>query len=381
MTCCVCSAMLGMGSNIFKFALNVHKYKNLTTVVGDLDFGTSQNITLKQLATQHPDFAQVLAMPFAFFFIWVYVNPNRNVAGIAVQNFMWNTQVARREYEEMYELTAYLLTAFNGTKRTFFLGNWEGDWMMATGFNIPLRLKNVNAPAGMAAWMTIRQSAIDAAKRDTPHSGVEVYFYMELNSVPEGIQDPQSQVMVNSVLPLVPVDFVSFSSYQALGWRASAVTTGLLRDCLNYIESRMPMKPLSNGLNPGVPAPYTKRVFIGEYGFPSGPSGYFTPQEAMARSALTVQTAMAWGAPFALVWEMYNSEMKPVAGVPQHRGWWLINDKEEEMPLYTLHKSLYAQGQQWVAAFRARNNRMPSLTEFQTQARLWISSLAAGLRG
>ncbi|GFH16827.1 uncharacterized protein HaLaN_13329, partial [Haematococcus lacustris] len=208
------NAMLGMGSNIFKFALNVHKYKNLTAVVGDLDFGTSQNITLKQLATQHPDFAQVLAMPFAFFFIWVYVNPNRNVAGIAVQNFVWNTQVARREYEEMYELTAYLLTAFNGTKRTFFLGNWEGDWMMATGFNIPLRLKNVNAPAGMAAWMTIRQSAIDAAKRDTPHSGVEVYFYMELNSVPEGIQDPQSQVMVNSVLPLVPVDFVSFSSYQ-----------------------------------------------------------------------------------------------------------------------------------------------------------------------
>jgi hypothetical protein len=29
---------------------------------------------------------------------------------------------------QVYSLTRYLLTTYNNSGRTFFLGNWEGDW-------------------------------------------------------------------------------------------------------------------------------------------------------------------------------------------------------------------------------------------------------------
>jgi hypothetical protein len=64
----------------------------------------------------------------------------------------------------------------SGTNRTFFLGNWEGDWALGTpnwttgGF----ALFNPLGPAGMVAWLTARQNAVNAAKNDVKHFGVEV---------------------------------------------------------------------------------------------------------------------------------------------------------------------------------------------------------------
>lgn len=42
------------------------------------------------------------------------------------------------------------------------------------------------------------------------------------------------------------------------------------------LEARMRPKTLTNTLNPGRAAPYQRRVFIGEYGWPTGPGERMT---------------------------------------------------------------------------------------------------------
>ena len=89
----------------------------------------------------------------------------------------------------------------NGTGKTFFLGHWEGDWHLRPDLNT--RTDEGVTPEslqGMTDWLNTRQSAVDDAKRRTPHRGVQVYHYTEVNHV-SAIAMAGRPCLTNRVLP------------------------------------------------------------------------------------------------------------------------------------------------------------------------------------
>src|SRR5438094_825192 len=134
----------------------------------------------------------------------------------------------------------------------------------------------------MIAWLNIRQKAVDDAKRDTPHSNVQVYHYTEVNLVQKAMHG--GTTLTNDVLPQTRVDFVSYSSYDSLQGEGETLRNNVRR-ALDYIASKLPPKP-------GLPG---RRVFIGEYGFPCE---RFDP---LAQARLSREVAVAgleWGCPY-----------------------------------------------------------------------------------
>lgn len=77
------------------------------------------------------------------------------------------------------------------------------DLNYQTDRNVTLR-----AIQGMIDCLRVRQRALDDAKRATPHEGVEVYHYSEVNLVCQVAMEGRKSV-TNSVLPQVNVDYVS----------------------------------------------------------------------------------------------------------------------------------------------------------------------------
>jgi len=283
-------AILAMGSNTIKF-----RVRN----VGD-------------------DERRVFEMPFAHYLLWA-------------------------ETEEMYELVRYLLKTYSGTGKTFYLGHWEGDWMLRGSGNTKDEDKVTPAKIQhMIDWLNARQRAIDEAKRDTPHSGVEVYHYTEVNLVKLAMQGKKT--MTRDVLPQVTVDFVSYSCYD------TQKSPEQLKTALDFIESKLSPKPGIAG----------KRVFIGEYGFPIAPA----EQDRLARQVM--RAGLEWGCPFVLYWEMYNNEIDKSTGA--QRGFWLIDDKGVKQSVYFTHQKFYENARKFVAEFKTKNNRVPTAEEFSRYA-------------
>ena len=116
---------------------------------------------------------------------------------------------------------------------------------------------------------------------------------------------------------------------------------------LDYIESKLLPKPAIKG----------KRVWIGEYGYPAC---RYSPQDQADRSRRLMKTALQWGCPFVLYWEMYNNEVDEDG---KQRGFWLIDDKGVKQPVYYMHQRLL----QWARGYVAehvedRSTACPPLT-------------------
>jgi hypothetical protein len=151
---------------------------------------------------------------------------------------------------------------------------------------------------------------------------------------------------VNEVLPHTTVDYVSYSSYD------TAKDSKDLKSALDFIESKLPAKP-------GIPG---KRVWIGEYGFPSI---RYSPAEQDTLSRQVMQVGLEWGCPFVLYWEMYNNEVDEKGN---QRGFWLIDDKGAKQPLYYTHQNFYRWARQYAAAFAKTERRAPTSEEFRKAA-------------
>jgi hypothetical protein len=273
-------------------------------------------------------------MPFAHYLIWVYCDD----AGWWYNGY--SKESADKEYRQVYDLTQFLLKTYNGSGKAFYLGHWEGDWHLRPKYD-PKSDIPAEAIAGMAAWLNTRQKAIDDAKRDTPHRGVAVFGYTEVNLVKIGMDG--RACLTNDVLPKTSVDYVSYSSYDTQN-----DPRGLLLKALNHIESKLAAKA---GLPPG------KRVFLGEYGFPAQQHGAQAQDE---KSRQVMKAALEWGCPFVLYWEMYNNEVEG----DRHRGFWLIDDKGDKQPVYLTHQRYYTRARKYVAEFEQEHGRLPARDEF-----------------
>jgi hypothetical protein len=337
-------AILDMGSNVLKFHMSKdyagkpggdHKGRNVPEPTPGID-------SLVELARDEPTHRAVLDMPFASYIIWVY----------PFHGGWWSKGFSEHdaaiEYQEIHDLACHLFRLYSGTGKTFYLGHWEGDWHLRSGYVTGNDDAITDAAIqGMADWLNTRQRAVDDARRETPHEAVEVYNYTEVNLVQIAMQGRRS--VSNDVLPKTNVDFVSYSSYDS-GTN--------LKPALDYIESKLPPKP-------GLPG---KRVWIGEYGFPSC-NVSDEKQEELSREVM--RAGLEWGCPFVLYWEMYNNEIDDQG---QQRGFWLIDNLGVKRPLYQTHQRYYAWARQWATDFQAAHGRLPGPTEFGPAA-------AAFLRG
>ncbi len=333
-------AIRAMGSSVIKFAMNRNYGSGGHPNVPQRRAGIN---TLTDLARDEPSHRAVLDLPFADTVIWAYCfTPGW-------WNHGFKPADREREYRELYDFACWLFRTYSGTGKRFYLGHWEGDWHLRDNYDVAHdEAVRPEAVEGMIAWLNTRQQAVDDARRDTPHTAVEVWHYTEVNLVKIARQG--CRCVTNSVLPHTAVDYVSYSSYDC---------QLDLKPALDYIESKLPPKPSVSG----------KRVFVGEYGFPAD---RHSPAKQDELSRRVMRAALEWGCPFVLYWEFYNNE---VTKDGRQRGFWMIDDQGVKQPIYETHRALYAWARLWVAAFRAREGRPPTGDEYRRAA---LEQLAKG---
>jgi hypothetical protein len=341
----IAHAIQEMGSNLIKLRMSP-------------DYATPPRIdagpelpaihSLQALARDEPSYRAVFDMPFAYYLIWTHT-----FSGGQFTDF--DQRHTQAEYRELYNFTSYLLRTYSGSGKTFFLGHWEGDWMLR-GVGKKDSEFPIEAAERMVLWLNTRQRAVDDAKRDTPHRNVQVYHYAEVNLVQLGIDG--RECMTNQVLPKTNLDYVSYSAYDTMR------DPERLRTALNYIAKHLPAKPEIAG----------KRVFIGEYGFPAIRS---SPDEQEARSRAVMRLGLEWSCPFVLYWAMYNNEVEADG---RQRGLWLINDRGEKQPVYYTMQTFYAKAREFKTAFRKEFGRLPTEDEFRREAVRILNSISTTTR-
>ncbi len=327
--------MLEMGSNSIKLRMGWKPADNISEI-------SPPAKSMADLAARDPRIKAVLEMPFYHYFFWT--TPLGDPQGKQLEG-------KRKEvnYKEMFELTQYLLTTYNGTGKTFYLGQWEGDGLFAKSSHkyIPTEEETRDA----IEWANNRQKAIDDAKKATPHENVEVLYYVEVNYVWDARN--KKPRMTNAVLPHAPVDYVSYSCYEAVDDKDMS----RLKQALNFIEEHAKFTP-REGIE-------SKRIFIGEFGFPAYK---FNPEEQADWTRATLRAGLEWGCPFLQYWEMYNNEVKN----GKQLGYWLINDKNEKTPVYLVLENFLKQARKYVGDFHAREGRVPTFDEYRKEAMKWL---------
>lgn len=354
------NAIREMGSNLLKFSMAPRYWWE------NYDIPKDEDITSLTLLAQEKSMKEVLDMDFKYYQIWVYEfsqytteppglkkdeNQIKFIGGMSDDH-------AQASYKEVYELACYLLKTYNKSGKVFMLGNWEGDWHLRWDYD---RTKPADPATidGMTRWFTVRQQAIDDAKRDIPHENVEMYHYIEMNLSDLAVKG--ESCVTNSILPFINPDYVSFSAYTATNPPVTeAEMDRMLTEHLNYIESKIQPKPGIKG----------KRLFIGEYGWPelglyANEPATRTPEEINERAKWVIKTALKWGSPFILWWEMYNNELTKDG---KNRGFWLINEKGEKTPLYYTHQQFYNEARNWLEKYTSKHSKMPSEDEFRAAA-------------
>ncbi len=298
------------------------------------------------LASGNPIFKQVLDMDFTYYLMWVTVPGVNWTDGMSAEE-------KETEYKEINKLAEYLLTEYKGTGKKFYIGHWEGDWLLLGDYdNTREHIDDVRIK-GMTDWYNTRQKAVEDARKKV-QSGASVYQYLEVNRVRPAMDKGYDRI-INRVLPNVDVDYVSYSAWEST---AEGTTNGSnyqtlkkeLTASLNDIESKMKPKPSIPG----------RRVFIGEYGYPL-PLVNSSPKDQARRALNTIRVGMEWGCPFILYWEFYDNE-------GDDKGYWMINSHNEKQPVYHVHEQFYTEMKAFIGKFAGKNGRTPTDEEYRTEA-------------
>jgi len=217
------------------------------------------------------------------------------------------------EQRQFYELAKHLLTEYKGTGKTFILQHWEGDWLIRAGFNRAIDLEPV-AIRSMIEWLNARQTGVNQARQEIGQRGAKVYNAAEVNRVVASMKQGRPG-LVNEVLPHTNLDLVSYSAWDAATEQFE--DPNVFRQALDFIAANMPDSPDFGN----------KNVYIGEFGMPENKFSAEQIQEAIPNA---VQTALNWGCPYIVYWQLYCNELDdpkhkaPVRSNDAVRGFWLI---------------------------------------------------------
>jgi hypothetical protein len=289
---------------------------------------------LLTLVRDEPSWHFVLDMPFRDFVLWAYP------FGKAWPFDGYSASERADDYQELHDLTRYLLTNYNNSGKTFYLGHWEGDWYLLPNYDTTTNPSPV-AIQGMVDWLNNRQQAVDDAKRDTAFTNVNVFCYAEVNRVRDAMSDNTNinQRAINKVIPYVTnLDCLSWSSYDGMDLNSSDLTA-----TLGYMASQLPTNKAA--VVPG------QRIWIGEYGWGGLPTAQQEP-----RSRSYIQRLLPWGPRFILFWEIYNNET--------NNNFCLIDSNNVKVASYYLHQRFINSARLLTARFKETNGRLPNDTEF-----------------
>ena len=344
-------AIQELGCDTLKIALTP-KYPDDYMMTKDAEIKSSLD-----LLTRKPAFKQVMDMPFRNVMLWLYPFSDKK-SGFKKGEIP--KPEAEAIYREIHDFTAYLLKNWSGSGKSFFIGNWEGDWhMLNENYDYGLD-PSPETIQGAIQWFNLRQKAIADAIRDTKHHDVQVYYYIELNHVKKSMEHDRPTI-VNTVLPHIKTDYVSWSSYDVT---TEAAKLGgekgkqIVIDALNYIEKHLPESDV-----PG------KRVFLGEYGFNLDQVANAEIQKNC--SASIMRWCLEWGCPFILYWEIYCNEIEPSTG--EHRGFWLIDKDGKKQPAWDLHRDFLEKANRYVERYEKLNGRLPDQAEYNQAAAFWLN--------
>ena len=328
-------AITNLGSDTIKFYMGPN-------TSGQSGVSLTSNVTnLLTLARDEPSYHQVLDMPFRHFIIWEYPFSNPD-APFKDGNYTSTEQA--NDHREMYDLTCYLLTNYNNSGKTFYLGHWEGDGYLKV--NNWTTNPSPAVVSAMILWENTRQKAVDDAKAATGHSNVNVFYYAEANRVRDAMLNGANNNvrMINAVVPYVTnLDYLSYSSYDGMNLSASDLYT-----TLNYMQAHLPANKA--GVVPG------ERMWIGEYGWGGNSTD---SQEPLTRAY--IQRLLGWNhggecLQFILFWEMYDNEVG--------KNFCLIDSNNVQVASWYLHQRFINQGRLLTAQFKETNGRLPMDTEF-----------------
>lgn len=342
--------ILELGSDTLKIAVGPNYEENYR-------FRKDPEIrSVMDLVRKFPDYERVMDLPFRNVMLWIYPFADR-MSGFNQGEIP--PDEAEAIHREIRDFTSHLLRRYSGTGKTFFLGNWEGDWhLLKLNYDYELD-PTPESIRGAIQWFNLRQKAIADAIRETEHHDVRVYYYVELNHVRKSMEAGRPTI-VNTVLPHIRTDFVSWSSYDVTtkaAMRGGRDGEKMVIDALDYIERHLPPSDIKG-----------KRVFIGEYGFNLEQAG--DPGKQAEYSRRIMRWGLKWGCPFVLYWELYCNEINEAG---RHRGFWLIDKQGVEQPAWHLHRDFLTKANRFVEEFTARSGRRPGQEEYGRAAAGWLA--------
>ena len=330
-----------MGSNILKISLGQNSPKQY-----GLNIDEKPQTTLA-LFRSSPDYKQVFDMDFTYIFCWVHT-----ITGIE-----WKKGIDKEQekilYYEMYEFASYLLKEYKNSGKTFIIGNWEGDWLLHPNYNRNISPTDEHIQ-NMTKWFQIRQKAIDDAKKKWKAENVQLYHYIEVNLVLKGLKG--ENCIAKSILPFVDADLVSYSSYEAIKNRTYQEKKQELTRIFDYLEGQ---------LKPKASMPFSRRVFIGEYGYHASIRNPESFRKQFDETREIMKISIELNLPFALHWQMYNNEYEADGTSKQMS---LVNEQGEKMPLYHLHRYFYREMNNYLNAYRQEKKTYPARDAFSKKA-------------
>ncbi len=310
--------ILASGSKVIKLYLTPRRYPWNSQWPGKIS-------SLVEMA-QTPYFRSVFSKPFHTYILTAYA--------FGREDHYWSdgvsSQQAADETRQFRDLTKYLLTAYKGSRKTFVLQHWEGDWALRHGSSKPYDPEFIPSPTavkGMIDWLNARQAGIIAARREVGPTDVHVYGAAEANRLEDSMAGKPG--VANSVLPYTTVDLVSYSCYTFLDTRER------LARAVDYLVAHLP-PTAAFGRN-------AHSVYLGEFGYPeNGQDGLDALNKRLDNAFSVVREK---GLPWAVFWEVYcNEPLKKDALLPLNgkendsnlRGFWMV--KRDGSPGMAWHR-------------------------------------------
>jgi len=217
------------------------------------------------------------------------------------------------EQRQFYDLARHLLTAYKGTGKTFVLQHWEGDWLIRGNYKGKVD-PTPKAISAMIEWLNARQKGVNQARQEAGSNGVRVYHAAEVNRVVDSMRAGKLN-MVNAVLPHTRLDLVSYSAWDSV--TAHHENPQVFREALDFIAAHLPD---SHDFG-------EKNVYVGEFGMPEN---NFSSEQIRKTIPNAVKTALDWGCPYIVYWQLYCNELSdkehqpPIRNNEAVRGFWLI---------------------------------------------------------